>query len=72
MVALRSQGNWRWEGPLGTPLGLVHWKSHEQRRLEGHSVWGLKEPDTTERLTFSLSLFTQSQCFPLLDLAPGR
>src|SRR5574339_439300 len=26
MVALRSQGNWRWEGPLGTPLGLVHWK----------------------------------------------
>ena len=23
---LRSQGNWRWEGPLGTPLGLVHWK----------------------------------------------
>ena len=19
MVALRSQGNWRWEGPLGTP-----------------------------------------------------
>src|SRR5574337_238442 len=26
MVALRSQGNWRCEGPLGTPLGLVHWK----------------------------------------------
>src|SRR5574340_223267 len=26
MVALRSQGTWRWEGPLGTPLGLVHWK----------------------------------------------
>ena len=26
VVALRSQGNWRWEGPLGTPLGLVHWK----------------------------------------------
>ena len=25
MVALRSQGNWRWEGPLGTPRGLVHW-----------------------------------------------
>ena len=25
-MALRSQGNWRWEGPLGTPLGLVHWK----------------------------------------------
>ena len=28
MVALRSQGNWRWEGPLGTPLGLVHWKRY--------------------------------------------
>jgi len=26
MVALRSQGNWRWEGPLGTLLGLVHCK----------------------------------------------
>ena len=26
MVALRSQGNWRWAGPLGTPLGLVHCK----------------------------------------------
>ena len=26
MVALRSRRNWRWEGPLGTPLGLVHWK----------------------------------------------
>ena len=26
MVALRIQGNWRWEGPLGTPLGLVHWQ----------------------------------------------
>ena len=23
MVALRSQGNWRWEGPLGTPLCLI-------------------------------------------------
>ena len=23
MVALRSQGNGKWEGPLGTPLGLV-------------------------------------------------
>ena len=26
MVALRCQGNWMWEGPLGSPLGLVHWK----------------------------------------------
>ena len=22
MVALRSQGNWRWEGPLGTEIAL--------------------------------------------------
>ena len=26
MVALRIQVTWRWEGPLGTPRGLVHWK----------------------------------------------
>ena len=26
MVAPRIQGNWRWEGLLGTPLGLVHLK----------------------------------------------
>ena len=25
-MALRSQGNWSWDGPLGTPLSLVHWK----------------------------------------------
>ena len=31
MVALRSQGNWRWEGPLGTPLGLVHWMERSDR-----------------------------------------
>ena len=24
MVALRSQGNWRWEGPLGTPLSIIN------------------------------------------------
>ena len=34
MVALRSQGNWRWEGPLGTPLGLVphRWQPTRLRR----------------------------------------
>ena len=31
MVALRSQGNWRWEGPVGTPLGLVQWKRASSR-----------------------------------------
>ena len=30
MVALRSQVNWRWAGPLGTPLGLVQWKTVEE------------------------------------------
>ena len=34
MVALRSQGNWRWEGPLGTPLGVVHWKRDEFGRVD--------------------------------------
>ena len=24
MVALRSQGNWRWEGPLGTLIEILH------------------------------------------------
>ena len=28
---------------------------HGQRSLEGYSPWGLKESDTTERLTLSLS-----------------
>src|SRR5574341_824527 len=40
MVALRGQGNWRWEGPLGTPLGLVHWKrasSPVEARSEEHT-----------------------------------
>ena len=41
MVALRSQGNWRWEGPLGTPLGLVHWKVVEMF-LEV-AIWELLE-----------------------------
>ena len=27
MVALRSQGNWWWDGPLGTPLAFTSRKS---------------------------------------------
>ena len=38
MVALRSQGNWRWEGPLGTPLGFVHWKRASSAVEAGTSV----------------------------------
>ena len=37
MVALRSQGNRRWEGPLGTALGLVHWKRASSRVEAGTS-----------------------------------
>ena len=37
MVALRSQGNWRWEGPLGTPLGLVQWRRDSSRVDAGTS-----------------------------------
>ena len=33
-------------------------ESHRQRSLEGYSPWGHKEWDMTERLHFSLSLFS--------------
>ena len=44
-----------WEDPLEegmapTPV-LLPGKSHEQRSLAGHSPWGRKESDTTERLS---------------------
>ena len=42
MVALRGQGTWRWEGPLGTPLGLVPAKQ------EPH-VWSLGQEDPLEK-----------------------
>ena len=45
---VRSLG---WEDPLeegmATPVFLPG-ESHGQRRLEGYSLWGLKESDTTE------------------------
>ena len=35
MVALRSQGNWRWDGPLGTGGVVVRWiRKEEGRRLQ--------------------------------------
>ena len=40
MVALRSQGNWRWEGPLGTPLGLVHWPADARDPRDAGSIPG--------------------------------
>ena len=33
MVALRSRGNWKWEGPLGTPLGFNISPSNEHPGL---------------------------------------
>ena len=38
-----------------TPVFLPG-ESHGQRSLESYSPWGLKEPDTTERLTLLLLL----------------
>ena len=45
------------KGWLPTPV-LLPEEFREQRSLAGYSPWGLKELDTTERLTPSLSLFT--------------
>ena len=41
-------------------------ESHEQRSLAGHSPWGRKESDTTERLTLLLLLLPKWSAFPLL------
>src|SRR5574337_1235526 len=45
MVALRSQGNWRWEGPLGTPRGLVHWKRASSPVEAGTSGFLISDSD---------------------------
>ena len=47
MVALRSQGNWRWEGPLGTPVGLGNSKLWEGiKSKESLMGFSLSEGDT--------------------------
>ena len=51
-VALRSQGNWRWEGPLGTPLGLVHWK-----RYNVVLVSGLWQSDSVIHISILFQIF---------------
>ena len=47
-----------WEGPLwkgtATHSSILAWEFHEQRSLADYSLWGHKEPDTTEQLTFPL------------------
>ena len=53
-----------WEDPLGegmaTHASILAWKVHGQRRLAGHSPWGHKELDMTERL--SILVETDMQC----------
>ena len=56
---------WR-RGWLPIPVFLTG-KSHGQRSLAGYSPWGLKESDTTERLTHSHT-FTASHLY----LAPDN
>ena len=49
-----------WEDPLeeemATHYSILAWEIHGQRSLVGYSLWGLKESDTTEQLTLSLSI----------------
>ena len=59
MVALRSQGNWRWEGPLGTPLGLVHWKRASSRVEAGTSGF-LSISDSDHRVPAMLGQESQA------------
>ena len=54
-----------------TPVFLPR-KSHGQRSLVGYSPWGCKELDTTERLTLSLSDYSQEKSARNLQLSsPG-
>ena len=39
------------EKGMATHSSILAWRIHGQKSLEGHSLWGLKESDTTERLT---------------------
>ena len=53
MVALRGQGNWSWEGPLGTPLGLVQWK-RAWSRVEAGTSGCLSISDSDRRVPAEL------------------
>ena len=39
------------EKGMATHSSILAWRIHGQRSLESYSLWGLKESDTTERLT---------------------
>jgi len=41
-----------WGRTWQPPPVLLPGKSHEQRSLAGYSLWGSKESDTTEKLTY--------------------
>ena len=40
---------------MATNSSILAWKIHGRRNLVGHSPWGRKELDTTERLHFFFS-----------------
>ena len=63
MVALRSQGNWRWEGPLGTPLSgdCCAWES----KVDGY--WKQSIPCRRELLLPSNRNFSWGPLIGLLD-----
>ena len=48
------------EKEMATHSSILAWRIYGQRSLVGYSLWGHKESDTTEGLTFSLPLNTKS------------
>ena len=50
------------EKGMATHSSILAWRIHGQKSLEGHSLWGLKESDTTERLTHT---HTHTQTIPV-------
>ena len=76
-IQVRSLG---WEDPLekgmATYSSILAWRIPcTERNLVGYSLWGHKESDTTEQLTFHFSqvplLLSPPQGFPLLQNLPG-
>ena len=45
---------------MATHSSILAWRIRGQRSLVGYSRWSLKESDTTERLTLSLSLYQKN------------
>ena len=53
------------EKGMATHSSILVWRIHEQRSLACYSPWGLKESDTTERLTHTT--FKSVSCGLLCD-----